>query len=264
MDLESPEAAALCGTLIDPIQLGALEQRTNNEPASKPLFDKQVEFLGGRPRKKDRNYNTPDSPLSDAEVARLEQDPCRFDAADFVGLVSSISGHEFPYKHRKVHLVRWLRHWQSEKKARISLKSIWEFFEDQNHSSDAAEVLDEAFQVSLTSEGKKAAYKWLVLAHVYHNGWASYWSSSEEVEHRLRICAETYPEKWLEFIHDSSSPNPRYAKAESSFAVGTKWLVRFLLLAKQTDVAMSIVDTMIDDLASQVLDQPIPELTWLT
>lgn len=264
MDLESPEAVALCATLIDPIQLGTLEQRAKEEPAAKILFDKQVEFLGGRPRGKERDYKTPDSPLSDAEKARLNQDPCRFDAADFAGLVSSISGHEFPYEHRKDHLVRWLRHCQSENNARTALQSIWEFFEDQNHSSDADEVLDEAFQVSLASEGKKAAYKWLVLAHVYRNGWASYWTSGEEVEHRLRVCAETYPQKWLEFIHDSSVPNPRYASAETSFSVGTKRLVRFLLFAKQTDLAISIVDTMIDDLASQVQDQPIPELTWLT
>jgi hypothetical protein len=264
MDLESPEAAALCGTLIDPIQLSALEERADCDPAAKSLFDKQVEFLGGRPRKKERDYDTPDSPLNDAEKARLAQDPCRFDAADFIGLVSSISGHEFPYKHRKEHLVRWLRHWQSEKKARIALKSIWDVFEDQSNSSEADEVLDEAFQVSLASEGKKAAYKWLVLAHVYRHGWASYWTSSEEVELRLRVGAATYPQKWFEFIRDSSVPNPRYASTETSFSVGTKRLVRFLLFAKQTDIAASIVDTLIDDLASQVQDQPIPELKWLT
>lgn len=263
IDLESPEAVALCGTLIDPIQLSALEDRANNEPAAKALFGKQIKFLGGRPLKKGRSHDTSDSPLTDAEKARLKEDPCRFEAEDFKGLVSSISGHEFPYMHRKDHLVRWIRHWQSEKKAWIALKSIWDVFKDQSNSLEAEEVLDEAFQVSLASEGKKAGYKWLVLAHVYRHGWANYWSSSEEVEHRLRVCAETYPNKWLEFIRDSSVPNPRYASAETSFSLGAKRLVQFLLLAKQTDIAVSIVDTLIDDLASQVQVQPIQELKWL-
>lgn len=97
----------------------------------------------------------------------------------------------------------------------------------------------------------------------YRHGWASYWSSSEEVEDRLRVSAENYPENWLEFVHDSSVPNPRYASVEASFSVGSKRLVRFLLFAKQTDLAISIVDTLIDDLVSQVQDQPIPEIKWL-
>jgi hypothetical protein len=254
----------LCGTLIDPIQLGALEKRGQNEPVAKALFDKQVEFLGGRPHKKDRDYSTPDSPLSEAEKARLAEDPCQFDATDFVGLVASISGHGFPYKYRKDHLVRWLRHWQSEKKARIALKSIWDTFEQKDDSSDADEVLDEAFQVSLVTEGKKTAYKWLVLAHVYRHGWASNWTSSEEAQGRLRVSAKHFPDKWLDYVHDSSAPNPRYASAEASFSLGSKRLVLFLLLAKQNELAVSIVDTLIDDLVSQVQDQPISEIQWLT
>ena len=263
MEMEKPEAKALCGTLIDSIQLDALEKRANSDSEAKALFDKQVKFLGERSRRKERDYSASATSLTDAEKARLGQNPCRFEATDFVGLVSSISGNEFPYKHRKDHLVRWLLHWQSERKARLALKSIWDAFEHADVSSDADEVLDETFRVSLAAEGKEAAYKWLVHAHVYRHGWDS-WSSSEEVESRLRVGAETYPKKWLDFIRDSSLPNPRYASAEVSFSVGSKWLVRYLLFAKQIDVAVSIVDNLIDDLDSQILDQPIPEIKWLT
>ena len=263
MDMENPEAIALCGTLIDPIQLGELEKRADNDLTAKALFDKQVKFLGKRPSRKDQDYSTPVSSLTDAAADKLKQDPCRFDATDFIGLVSSIAGHDFPYQHRKDHLVRWLRHWQSEKRARLALGSIRDAFEHMDISSDADGVLDEAFRVSLATEGKEAAYNWLVRAHVYRHGWDS-WSSSEEVESRLQVGAETYPKKWLEFIRDSSLPNPRYARADINFEVGSKWLVQYLLLAKQIDVAVSIVDTLIDDLDSQVLDQPIPEIKWLT
>lgn len=264
MDMETPEAAALCGTLIDRIQLGALKSRADNVSAAKALFDKQVKFLGEGPRESEREYYMPNSPLTDAGKTKLIQDPCRFGATDFGGLVSSISGSEFTYLHKKDHLVRWLRHWQFQKRSRLALKSIWDAFKHKDISPDADAVLDEAFHVSLAAEGKNEAYKWLVLAHVYSHGWASYPSSTKEVEDRLRVGAETYPKKWLDFIHDSSVPNPRYPGGGASFSVGSKWLVRYLLFAKQTDVAVSIVDALIDDLDSQVLDQPIPEIKWLT
>lgn len=263
MDIESSAAKALCGTLLDPISLGALEKRAKTEPSAEVLFDQQVVFLGGRPHEKDWDYSPPDSPLSEVQSARVNQDPCRFKATDFIGLASAISRTEFPYTHRKEHLVRWLRHWQSHKKARVALKSIWNAFEQEGSSFDIDVVLDEAFQVSLEVEGKRAAYKWAVRAHIYRHEWERDWSSNEEAEGRLQVVAAHYPEKWLEFVHDSSTPDPRYVSADASFSIGAKRLVYFLVLAKQTELAVSIVDTLIEDLVSQVSDQPISGVKWL-
>ncbi len=80
---------------------------------------------------------------------------------------------------------------------------------------------------------------------------------------RLTLAAQHYPDRWPEFIRDSSEQTPYYKRRGKDFSIGYKYLVRFLLLVGQRDLALAITDQIVKTLVSEVTDQPIPDAKWL-
>lgn len=261
IDLSSKEAAALSGTLLDDQMLSALKKRGATDASAQSLRQKQQEFLG-RSNPLASKPEPAEEPPSAEEEAALQTDPTKIAPDKFGEVLDLVSG-AFPYQQRGEFLGRWLTHWQSQGKASIALKSIKETFDKQDRYLNAEEVLDRAFKVSLAEEGKDAAYPWLVKAHVYRHGWQSYWTSEGEVMARLALAAQHYPDRWREFIRDSSDQTPYYKRRGKDFSIGYKYLVRFLLLVGQKDLASAITDQFIQTLVSEVTDQPIPDAKWL-
>jgi hypothetical protein len=261
IDLSSKEAAALSGTLLDDQMLSALEKRGTTDANAGPLRQKQLKFLARSNPSASTAESPKESPSAD-EVAALQQDPTKIPPDKFGELLDLVSD-AFPYQHKGEFLGRWLTHWQAQGKASIALKSIKDVFEEQDRYFHAEEILDRAFKVSLAEEGKDAAYPWLVKAHIYRHGWQSYWTSEEEVMARLSLAAQHYPDKWREFIRDTSDQTPYYKRRSKDFSLGYKYLVRFLLLVGQKDLASAVTDEFVKTLVGEVKDQPIPKAAWL-
>jgi hypothetical protein len=135
-------------------------------------------------------------------------------------------------------------------------------FDTQDRYLNAEEILDRAFKVSLAEEGKAAAYPWLVKAHIYRHGWQSYWTSEGEVMERLALAAQHYPQNWMDFIRDTSDQTPYFKRRGKDFSLGYKYLVRFLVLVGQKDIAAAVTDEFVQTLVSEVKDQPIPDALW--
>ena len=158
--------------------------------------------------------------------------------------------------------MKWLRHWKNQGKASRALRSILSYFKTSETTYGAEEILDEAFLVSLAVEGKDAAYPWLVKAHVYRNGWQSYYASETEIMTRIRLTAKHYPARWLQYIKDTSVPPPYYRRRRYSFVLGYEYLVRFLMLVGQVELADKVTDAFVDSFVEEVREQPIPETPW--
>ena len=116
--------------------------------------------------------------------------------------------------------------------------------------------------MSLEVEGKKAAYPWLVTAHIHRNGWQMYWTSGEEVLQRLGWATKHYESKWAEFIWDTSKPAQYWQRRGYGFTIGTKYLVHFLLLVGQKELAVRFTESCVRIVTAEVSDQPIPECPW--
>jgi hypothetical protein len=262
IDLSSKQAAALAGTLLDDRMLGALEKRAGNEPVAQSLLQKQIDFLG-RPQTKPTVANRHEEELRPEQEEAIRQDPTSVAPDDFGGLVDLVSIINFPYQHRAEFLTKWLDHWCVQGKASVALKSIRDFFDGEDRYLHAEEILDRVFKVSLAEEGRDAAYHWLVKAHIYRHGWQSHWTSEDEVMARLTIAAQIYPERWRDFIRDTSEQTPYYRQRGYDFSLGYKYLVRFLLLVGQTAIASAVTEEFVKSFVSEVQDQPIPEASWL-
>lgn len=263
VDLSSKLAAALAGTLLDDKMLAVLEKRAQNEPVAQALLQRQIDFLA-RPQPKAGAAKERDKEdLRPEQQEAIRQDPTTLRPDDFKGLIELVSDTNFPYTRRSEFLAKWLDHWQAQGKASAALKSIRDLFDEEDRYFNAEEILDQAFKVSLAEEGKDAAYPWLVKAHIYRHGWQSFWTSSEEVMARLKIAAQTYPERWRDFIRDTSEQTPYYQRRNHDFSLGYKYLVRFLLLVGQTEIALAVTDEFVKTLVSEVRDQPIASASWL-
>jgi hypothetical protein len=260
MDLESPEGAALARTFLDDQTLGVLEDRAVNEPAAHELIESQNAFLGRPPKAREiKETEDKNEELSEREKEAAKVDPTSFGYKDFASVVEAAAN--VHYKSREEFMVKWLHHWKSQGKASKALQSILSFFETSETTYGADDILNKAFLVSLAVEGKDAAYPWLVKAHIYRHGW-SYYTSDAEIMTRIRLAAKHYPDRWLQYIKDTSVPAPYYRRRRYSFVIGYKYLVRFLMLVGQVELADKITAAFVTTLVEEVREQPIPETPW--
>jgi len=258
-DLSDPQAAALATTLLDVRTLEALEFAAKNCPSAAQLFEHQLEFLGGRPIDHDHCYARSDIP--DMGKAK-RRDPKKRGPRQFAKLVNDTKDLRLPHGDISTHFSTWLNHWKDQGKGKEALDDIRAYFQREERAYFSSDVLDPAFQVSLAVEGRDLAYWFLVAAQIHKHGWQSFWSSEEEVMQRLRWASEHYRDRWMDFIKDSSRPENFYAKREYGFSIGQRYLVRFLLLVEQRDLAAKIVDQFVNSIVEELRDQPIPVVPW--
>ena len=259
MDLGSPEGAALARTFLDERTLGVLENRAVSEPAARALLNGQNAFLGRPPKSRCEIKATEQEP-SEREKEAAKVNPASFNYEDFTAVAEAAAA--IHYSNRKEFMVKWLHHWKGQGKASHALRSILSYFSTSETTHGGEEILDEAFLVSLAVEGKDAAYKWLVKAHVYRHGWQSHYTSETEMVTRIKLTAKHYPDRWLQYIKDTSVPAPYYRRRRYSFVIGYKYLVCFLMLVGQTELANKITTAFVDSLVEEVREQPIPETPW--
>lgn len=259
MDLQCPEGAALARTFIDERTLPVLEDRAVNEPSARVLLDSQVAFLG-RPPKARCEIKATEEELSELEKEAVKVAPASFGYTEFAAIVEAATA--VHYRDRKEFMVKWLHHWKGQGKASRALQSILTYFEANETTYGAEEILDEAFLAGLSVEGKEAAYQWLVKAHIHRHGWDSHYTSDSETMARIRLAAQHYSDRWLQYIKDTSMPAPYYRRRRYSFVLGYKYLVRFLMLVEQVELADKIATVMVDTLVEEVREQPIPEASW--
>jgi hypothetical protein len=233
-------------------------QKDAGVPGAAYAFAEQERFLGGVAvsRNFDRGGNSD-------EFAREGKPPDvrKFKPSQFVQFVDRVS--DIGYEHRDGALRRWIEYWKEQQKGRDALKAVEAFFKNTERTYSAERILDSAFHVSLAIQGKNEAYKWLVKAHGVRRGWQSYWSSSEETIKRLEWAAKHYKDSWKEFIRDSSKPEEFWEKRDYGFSLGLRYLVHFLILVDQKELAARYAATLVAILIEEVADQPLPEIPWL-
>jgi hypothetical protein len=229
-------------------------------PGAGVAFAEQERFLGGVAFSREFEYTN-----SSNDFARKGKPPDvrKFKSSQFAQLVDRVDTLNLGYEHRDEALGQWIEYWKQQKKGREALKAVETFFRSTERTYSAERILDNAFLVSLSVQGKKDAYKWLVKAHSVRRGWQSYWSSSDEVIRRLEWAAKHYKERWKEFIRDSSKPEAFWEKRDYGFSLGLRYLVRFLLLVGQKELAERYTTTLAAILIEETADQPLPEISWL-
>jgi hypothetical protein len=254
-------SVALSRTFLGSVDMATLQElASEGRSDAKSAFLEQEKFLGGL------SIEKPERQKATADEQEVKNKPStdfrKFKPSEFAELIEALSPSNL-YMEREPVLTGWLQYWNSKGKATPALESIRTYFSEEDNPFVAEEVLDTAFEVSLQAEGKTEAYSWLVLGQMHRRGWDTNWTPEKEVVRRIGWAATHYPEKWKEFIADSSKPARYWEKLKYGHAMGNKYLVRFLLLVGQVEVATEFVETCVRLMEDEVLDQPIPACPWI-
>lgn len=259
-DLSQPETAAVIATVLDARTLRILAKRAADDPRAKALLERQVNFLGGMPTDhEERATHSSDTPSQEqitAETVDVASIP-----PDKIGKLLA-AAEAVHYRSRDAFVAKWISHWRNAGRGVDIINAVKAFADSDRRPFSTDDLLDEVFGLSLTIQGKRVAYPWLVRAHIARHGWQSYYASNTEVVGRLRRAAEHYRTDWKRYIIDTSEPHVFYKRRGTSFVLGYKYLVRFLVMVGEIDLADSIVDSFLATFVEEVREQPIPEAPW--
>jgi len=259
-DFNSAPLASLASTFLDHHTVGSLKKASMRDEHARELYKRQLEFLAGEPvNRRDRSGNDSLGPLKP-----LSKKISKFKADEFAKVAAQVSDNDFDYRNREKFLTDWLEFWVNKSKGKDALSSINDYFSSGAPTIHVEEILDHAFLASLKIEGKASAYKWIVRAHIQRSGWSSYWTSNEETVQRLEWVAKYYPEKWMEFIKDSSESRRYNNQKENEFFIGLRYLVKFLMLVGQDELAAQITKSLVSLFVADVTDQPLEDALWLS
>lgn len=169
-------------------------------------------------------------------------------------------------KERKAYLTErsavrdWFSHWRAQGRGIDLLRTIESFLNDEIVPSGVSELLDDAFELSLSLEGKRKAYSWIVAAQIYRHGWERYYSDSDSLN-RFAVFARHYANQWEKFITDTvKSVN---SGSSQNLVIPHNRLVRFLVAVGQVALAKSVAEEMICSLIEEFSDQPLDRPLWL-
>lgn len=157
-------------------------------------------------------------------------------------------------------LETWVRYWTQEGKGAAILASVRKALDDPALRFDGVKVLDLAFEISLSLEGRQKAYRWLVESHVHNYGW-SVFCSEENAKRRFTVVMKHYRDQWAEFLIDSA--RTKYQDDDPGPLVPTERLVDFLVITEKLDLAREIVAAMLKSLEEDFADQPLRAPRWL-
>ena len=121
-----------------------------------------------------------------------------------------------------------------------------------------ADILDQAFETSLSLEGRETAYRWLVAAQLQCRGWDEY-QGLQQALRRYATFAAHYRDRWRQFISDTTRPDG----PGGSLSIPHHRLVHFLLAVDEIAAARSVVEAMVDTIVEDFSDQPLTSPAWL-
>jgi hypothetical protein len=153
---------------------------------------------------------------------------------------------------------RWYEHWLAQGRGIELLRGLEPLRDRRDGVGGIADILDRAFETSLSLEGKETAYRWLVAAQLQCRGWDDYHDLQQALR-RYATFAVHYKERWRQFIFDTTRPDG----PGGSLSIPHHRLVHFLLAVDEVATARSVVEAMVDTTVEDFSDQPLTSPAWL-
>lgn len=203
---------------------------------------------------------------SDATSSAASEEPpkmpeaTRFEPGCLADFIRSAREESFLIGARAVS--HWLTYWDSKGRHAEALADLHRAAGDRGLRYDVAEALDTVFEISRTREGRSKAFPWLVRAMVENRGWFTWWSSEERFQERVRAVARDYPEKWREFVIETSRGEPLGRLEDNGIVVGLSRLVYFLVEVSESELAKQCAMEMVEIFRDELSQQPLTAPEW--
>lgn len=255
-----PHDRALLATMIQPAELDDVRAHiAKRGVAGEAVIADLSRKIGySRPRApQDRGSSTSRSTKPPRSAPRpTAYPPDQIDA--YRAAVASAKG--YGWKDRA--LTRWFLHWRREGQGLAALAALRKIASGEHSSYELDKTYDLAFETSLELEGKQAAFFWLVAGQRHRHGWNRWYTSRKEAEARLALAAKHYPDRWAEFVRESSAPVFERPTERSSLVMGQSRLVKFLLQVGEHERARALAAMIVDVMIAEVEEQPLLIPAW--
>ncbi|MBR0641597.1 NACHT domain-containing protein [Plastoroseomonas hellenica] len=252
---------AVVATLAFGSELQVLKKRAaaGDQGCAQALAE-QLVVTGGMPV---RSYRR-DGPVSDSrEPAMVNPDGLwlgEYPPDQLIEFLEELDGYGADFDLRDATLDGWLLHWERMGRGPDAIASLERLTRSGLHYP-VERGLDLACEIALRVLGRDAAYALFVHAHVVRSGWSTWWSNRSESRHRLRRVAELFPERWEDFLIQTSGRDDERLH-NNWLAVGRDLWVEFFLLVGQRDLATRVARAVLDSYLQELADQPIPPVPW--
>lgn len=197
---------------------------------------------------------------SDIQSKPYECDVTTFEPEQLDDLIKSLSD---SYNERTKILRAWYQHWATKGQGRRLLKALdGLLLSAEGRQSDVLLLSDLAFQTRRKLSGVKAAWKYLVRAHILSGGWIGYMESETNTRSRLDLVFENYPQRCDEFVCQTTygmfgDPDPPRVAPKDV-------LVYFYALQGRIAEAVMFTETMVNCVIEDTRTLPLELPRWAT
>jgi hypothetical protein len=251
LDLNAPIAGLLANTIWDPVGIAALRENKRSTPSA---IGRTILINASR-----FGYAPEQLPVEREYSSNIESeeplDSSVYGANDLNRLITDAGGSR---SSAQVALLEWFDRSVQSGDGLTALRALEEHRADDSWLSPVAVLFDKAFHESLKLEGKKAAYKWLVTAHINRQGWDRFYD--DETHARFDLIARYYPKIWRDFVHGTSKSPYR---SSLGLVIPTTRLVELMIKVGELDDAVAVTEAMVDSVVESFSDQPLRMPAWL-
>ncbi|MCJ7600482.1 MAG: NACHT domain-containing protein [Desulfobulbaceae bacterium] len=255
--LDSPIISCITGGIWTTRLIGALRSRAiEKDPIAQQIINVNAKFFGYPPEEfaKEDHGSTP------TPEEKHGLDVKAFKPENLSALLSELKKRHI-YVGERDFVKEWFGYWKTEGQGPNLLKAVEPYIDGEGVPSGVTEILDDAFELSLTLEGKKKAFKWIVAAQIHRHGWDPHYHENEALQ-RFSVFFSHYADQWQNFIFDTSKSS--YRSQRDELVIPHHRLVQFLVIIGQVQLAREIAEQLVSTVVEEVSDQPLEQPKWFS
>lgn len=165
------------------------------------------------------------------------------------------------YKEQLTLLRTWYQHWEKAGQGKRLLTALdGLLLSGEGRLRGVLELSDLAFQTRRKLSGVKAAWKYLVQAHIHSGAWIGFMEREEKTRSRLDLVIKHYPQRCDEFV--TATTYSMYGDPEHPRVAPNEVMVYFYAQQGRIAEAVKFAETMVDCVIEDTRTLPLEKPRW--
>lgn len=195
---------------------------------------------------------------SDSENKPYTEDVTTFAPEQLGELLDSSST---SYKEQLTLLRTWYQHWEKAGQGKRLLTALdGLLLSGEGRLRGVLELSDLAFQTRRKLSGAKAAWKYLVQAHIHSGGWIGFMEKEEKTRSRLDLVVKHYPQRCDEFV--TATTYSMFGDPEPPRVAPNEVMVYFYARQGRIAEAVKFAETMVGCVIEDTRTLPLGKPRW--
>ncbi|EPG3484227.1 TPA: ATP-binding protein [Pseudomonas aeruginosa] len=165
------------------------------------------------------------------------------------------------YREQLTLLRTWYQHWEKAGQGKRLLAALDDLLlSGEGRLLGVLELSDLAFQTRRKLSGVKAAWKYLVQAHIHSGAWIGFMEREEKTRSRLDLVFKHYPQRCDEFV--TATTYSMFGDPEPPRVAPNELMVYFYAQQGRIAEAVEFAETMVDCVIEDTRTLPLAKPLW--